>query len=441
MHSGCVPGLRVAGCSGVYARRTLACVILLVACGSDEASGPPFQVLFDISRGSRAVLCEAVPEIVRVEVRVFADGESRLRPGFPQDADCFQGTFATRDLTPGRYDFEVLARGAVGEDQDAVLFRAIETLTVPDDDGAAIRLEPQVAYLTLAWTFGDDLLAPCATEVDRIRVLVSTGTSQVGNFAGFYGCTETEDTGVFIPMPFTTREYTVQVDAESASGYPLFSHSVRRFLERGNNTYTAVLVPLGGQVFVDWEFVIDEDRIRMCDAARVEVERLFVHLEGLEGGGVDVRGELSCEESRPAAVRGVRFTQGRQLRLELEASGTHADFYGERTFIMPDGDYRDALIDLERVGSATVSIQVITSTCTPPEGSVYDVRLTFDGSAEPVRETMLGSGVPLSVGYDRLLYGTYDVEVTQRLDQVVSCMTTDQRVIDGSENIWLPIFL
>ena len=429
----------------VYARGAMVIAVFLPACGSGQELGPRFEVAFDISRGGRNVLCSAVPEIDRVEVLAFAEGESSPRPGFPQAADCAAGRFTTRSLPVGVYDLQFRARGAVGDRPDEVLFDATETLTVPDDDGATVRLEPEVAYLTIAWTFGDDMLAPCGTEVDHIRILVSAGPNQAGNFTGFYGCTDTAPGGVFLPMPFWIQEYTVQIDAESALGFPLFTHTTRRLLERGDNTYTAALAPLGGRVFVDWEFVIGEDQIRACDAAPVEVERLAVRIEGREGGGVDFAGELSCAESRPAVVRGVRFTPGRALRLELSASGGTADFYGERAFTMPERDYRDALVPLERVGSATVSIEVVTSTCQPAAERVHEVRLRLEGAADIARETVLAEGEAmgetLQVGYDRLLYGTYDVEVTQRAGGVVSCSTRDQRLIDAPQNSWFTLSL
>lgn len=431
----------------VYARGAIAFAVLLPACGSGVESGPAFQVSFDISRGSLSVLCDGLPEIDRVEVLVFAQGVRGVRPGFPQSADCARGRFTTRDLPAGRYDFEFRARGAVGGRPDEVLFRATETLTVPDDDGAAVRLEPEVAYLTIAWTFGDGVLAPCGTEVDRIRVVVRDEANPAGDFIESYGCTDTGRAGVFLPTPFRIQEYTVQLDAESTVGLPLFTHSAQRLLKRGDNTYTAVLGPLGGQVFVDWEFIIGADRIRMCDAARVKVDRLSVRLGGLGGlgglerGGVDFASEISCTESRPVALHGVRFVPGRELRLELSAAGGTADFYGEQVFTMPDRDYRDALVPLERVGSATVSIQVITSSCAPPVERVHEVRLWRGGALRVERETVLAEGEALQVGYDRLRYGTYDVEVTQRLQDVISCMSTQPRVIDARHNRWDPVFL
>ncbi|MCB9650127.1 MAG: hypothetical protein H6730_26595 [Deltaproteobacteria bacterium] len=413
---------------------SLTSVLAASACGGDAESGDALALRFTVSRGGEPLACADVSEISEVTLKL-RDAQGRIVAGVPSTVDCAAGAVDVYAAPAGTYTLELAATGTLSGDPNAVLFKVSQPVTVPGTYD--LVLQPQVAYLTLGWTFGDDELAPCGTEVDEIGVIVSTGAGQVGSFTGTFGCTATP---VVIPQPFDLQEYVIQVEARSTEGFPLFNHTTSRILDRGQNTYTANLTPLGGQVFFDWAFAVlpGDAPIRMCDAASVQVGNLEVTIESLEGGA-SVSESVPCTATmRPYAFTKARFTQGRQLALVVAAEGEER-FWAREEFTMPAGDRVGDRLTLTAVGTATVGFQVATASCTPTrlDGVTLTARRRGADAAE-AHTVELGAD-ETEATFTPLFYGTYDVEAVLQTDQGPLCPRTDVRSVSERAHAWAPI--
>src|SRR6185503_2825098 len=146
-----------------------------------------------------------------------------------------------------------------------------------------VSLRPEVAFLTVNWSFGSSGLLPCDTEVGDVDVLVSTGTAQGTAFHQRFACM---DTPVVVPAPLPLASYTIQIDAYSSQEFILFSGTAVRALERGDNDLTVMLAALGGRLYMDWSFSIGGQPIRPCDDPRVNVVPIDATVRSTEGGNI-----------------------------------------------------------------------------------------------------------------------------------------------------------
>ena len=409
---------------------------MAAACGdsSDGSDTVELRFNFTLNRAGQQVRCTDTPEVDRVEVMLFlADGVT-LWPGFPMDADCDASTFIFPGLRAGEYVVQLQARGPLDGDPDAVLFRQVQSIVLPvlPTLPLTIELEPEVAFLELSWTFGEDGLARCANEVGAIQVIVATPGGQTGAFSTRLDCTG--PLPVRLPRPFAPQEYIIQVEALSpVDNLRLFQHTVQRFLVRGENPYLAVLEPLGGRLNFDWQFAVAQDTFTDCDAPVVDVSSIVIQVSSREGGGGVDEAVAACTDA-PYAFLPNRYTQGRLLAAELTAEGMHT-FVGEQLFTMPDGDYDSGRITLHAVGTATLATTVQTATCA--EGLVVGYEVNIDGPG-PVSGDFDTFGPPTSsVALSRLRYGEYDVEIVQLLDGgAAQCSARGLRRIDARANDW-----
>src|SRR5262249_279407 len=142
----------------------------------------------------------------------------------------------------------------------------------------------------------------------------------------------------------------------------LFSDSVIRTLERGENQYAATLAPLGNLILLDFIFKIGSQEIRACDDERVQTTTIAVEVRDVNGGpeAMDV---IDCAIDRPVPFTEQRYQAGRELLLTLRADGAHRFLGGDR-FMMPDEDKRyDRPLALYAVGTTNVVVDVRTATC------------------------------------------------------------------------------
>lgn len=404
-------------------------LIGLMGCGGADSDAQALTVRFSVTRGEGPLACSEVPEITAVDAQL-RDASGALVPGGASRADCAAGVY-TAFVPAGDYTLQLSAKGELSGDPGAVLFRGSGPVTGFGDE--ALVLDPQVAFLELGWTFGEDELAPCGTEVDEVEVIVSAGTGD-GGFQGRFACTETPQR---VEAPLDLREYTIQVTANSADGFPLFRHTASRLLDRGLNPYTANLMPLGGQVFVDWDFVVfaDEMPVRACDAERIQVTEARVTIESLEGGAT-VSEAISCTD-RPRAFAAARFTQGRELELTIEAEG-QARFVATERFVMPSGDRVGDRLVLHAVGTATAALTVATASCAPSRPDGFLLTASLEGGDGPRAEVTVGPDED-GATFEDLWYGAYLVEASVLGPNGPLCTRVERRTVDEGTVAWAPI--
>lgn len=402
------------------------------ACGgSDAPIGSSQSIRFEIFKGGQNVDCASVPEITRVDGLLLRSNGTQQASG---EADCATGTFELNEVPDGSYTVVLNAKGELGADAAGILFSARSDVTLPGD-GTAISLRPEVAYLDLEWNFGDLELAPCADQVAFVAVTVGTGNTTTESFTAEYDCTATP---IAVPTPFELTEHFIKVEAYNHSGFIDFSTEARRVFDRGDNAYTAMLQPIGGTLLLDWRFAAGPDIAQACDAAFVQVDDLVATVRALDGNEVTSE-VVDCTAARPYVYRGRRYAPGRELELSLEADGAHR-FIATMPFTMPQGDYAPGALTLEAVGTATITVEVATSTCTSADTQRFDVTvfevpprsgevMVFEGEI-PAAETMVS--LPL------LTYGEYRVEVVQQGSAGPICTLDEPRTIDEKENTWAP---
>lgn len=409
----------------------LALLTLLASCGG-ESSGVGTGLTFDyqLFRRGQNVSCDAAPEVREVMVTLFLPSSGVPRAGWPRTVDC-TGRFEAPDVEPGRHVVQVEAVGDLQGDPAAVLYEARTEVTLPEDGDFELSLEPEIAFLDLSWSFGSDMLAPCATEVASVDLIVAAGSGDP--FMASYDC---QASPVSIEMPFAVQSYAIRLTANSAEGFPLFDAEARHTLEPGVNPFNLVLMPQGGRVLLDFSFVIGPGlTTRMCDDPNVMADEVTATLHNLEGG-FTVEETFACDEPRPYAFRSARFTAGRMLELELVAEADVARFKAVERFTMPEGDRLGDLISLEPVGTASVSVLVSSSTCA---GDVdrFEVAVTETGGSAPIlEEEILPPASGLTVV--DLPYGDYQIDVAEVVNGQILCTARGIRTIEGRENDWDP---
>jgi hypothetical protein len=400
----------------------------LLACGDGKSGSETLTIDYQLFRRGANVACGEATEVREIEVTLFGTNGITPRVGWPRKATC-EDTFTASDVEPGSYVLQVAAIGELQGDPNAVLYRARTDLTVPSE-GLSLSLQPEIAFLDLSWTFGDNMLAPCATEVASIDVLVSGGGDP---YTGRFDCNATP---LSIEEPFSLQSYAIQVIAYSAEGFPLFTADAQRTLDRGLNQYTAVLRPQGGQLKIDFAFLTGQVTTRFCDDPAVNATEIVARVENLQGGP-PVSETFSCMEARPYAFKSARFTQGRELRLELIAEAAER-YKGVQEIVMPAGDHDTGLMTMVPVGSATVAVRVESSTCAA-DVERFDVSVRLDGTPIELEQTIEPPSE--SSALIDLPYGTYTIEVQEIVGGEVECSVSGQRAISDRENDWEPFVL
>jgi hypothetical protein len=404
----------------------ISAALLLSCSGGDDSGHQALTINYQLAKRGMNVDCADAPEVAEVEVTLFGSNGITPRAGWPRKATC-NGSFVAEDLDPGAYVLQVVALGELQGDPAAELYKARTDLTIPHEP-LLLSLAPEVAFFDLAWTFGSDMLGPC-TEVGSIDVLVAA--SGTPGFSGRFDC---DATPIQIETPFTLQSYAVQVIANSADGFPLFTSDARVTFDRGLNEYTAVLSPLGGQVQIDFNFFTRNTTTRMCDDPDVDATDLTATIVSLEGGDT-VMETFGCMETRPHAFSSARFTQGRMLQLEVVADAAER-FKGIQIFTMPADDYFTGVMTLVPVGDATVIAEVRSSTCA---GTVDRFDVTVVPSAEP-NIAFASSIMPPDdrVDITDLPFGEYRVSVQEFVGGAEKCSVEGVRIISARTNVWDP---
>jgi hypothetical protein len=411
-------------------------VAFLAACGEE---GPAYlkiePITFSLFKGGRNVACSTVAGIDRVEANLYTPDGSTLRPGSPHVALCQDGQVRLVNAPEGDHVLEVIARGPVLGLTDAVLYKARTAVTFPTAP-LELSLKPEVAFLTVDWSFDDSGLDPCVDEVAEIEVLLSASASQQTTYNQRFLCSE-RPSEVNVPLPLLN--FTIQVDAYSSEGFPLYSATAQRVLERGENEYTAILMSRGARVYLDWQFQVGTTSIRACDDAEVGAQSITVNIT-VDKGNQTATEIVDCAESRPYAFTENRYQAGNELMIELVADGA-ARFLGRRAEQTTGEDlYVRPPIVLYAVGSATVAIAVDTSSCAQAAYDAFSV-IAVNVEDPSVTETLELGSQERSATFADLPYGTYDVAVVQTNHDVPVCTALGRRTISGRENAWAAIEL
>jgi hypothetical protein len=421
---------------GFVRRSPLASLLALAACGSDASVSRGVSVSYVFETGGGDVGCDQVAGIDHVKIDVLAPDGITSRLGFPITRACTTDAFTTPAVPAGANILVVSAIGNVEGDANATLYDARMMISAPTSGTTQLVLKPEVAYLSVSWTFGDQMLLPCATEVAYVEVLISTGTTHQSAFMQRFMCSATPAANL---GPFSVGSYSVEIDAYSNQGFILFNNmATMRSFERGSkNTYDAVLAPLGGLLQLDWTFDIRGVMNKACDDMSVRVQTITATVKDLQGGPAATE-PISCAVTRPYAFQQERFRQGRNLDLTLIGEGAERFKY-EGKFTMPDHDWNPGTLVMNAVGSATVSIALGTSTCGTTLFDFFRVSVTpaDPPMSPPLTAQNLAPGAT-SLAVVDAPYGAYLIEVDQMLNNMPICSVQGSRTIASRQNQWDP---
>ncbi|MBK6685405.1 MAG: hypothetical protein IPG45_13115 [Deltaproteobacteria bacterium] len=399
----------------------------LWGCAEDSASaGAALTVEIQIEQGGINKTCPEVPGIDGLELRLLNPGTNTLRPGFPQPFDCQSG-LAQVMAAPGDYVLEVAAIGSLDGTPGATLYSARSPVTLPRAETLRLSLKPEVAFLSLEWSYGDTNGDPCAEEVTEV-------VARIGTYEQRFACQPGPQS---LSRSFGLRSYTIELSALSSEGVPLYVHRTERQLQRGDNQYTAVLSPRGHRLYLDWEFGLAGARIRACSDPQVMVDEVVLEV-GDRDGGAPIVERVPCAASRPYALRASRFFAGRELVLRLSASGA-AEFSAQTQFTMPDEDYQSEPLTLEARGDVTMGLVVVTASC--GVASRFDLAVrTADRNNLVVAEASLNDPGE-SADFAGLPYGRYLVEAVQQSQGGPGCRAQGLRTVDAATVTWEPLQL
>lgn len=397
---------------------------LVAACGADSESDRTLpltvEVRIEVAGGLKA--CAEVPEIEGLEVALYSAGTNTVRPGYPRPADCGSGS-VTVQAGSGDYVLEVRALGVVDGTPGGTLYGARTPITLPRTEPLSLALKPEVAFLTLEWSYGETSEDPCAAGVASVL-------ARVGSYEQTLPC---QAAPTRLTPAFGLRSYVIELSALSSEGVPLYLHRTERQLQRGENQYSATLSPRGHRLFLDWDFIVAGAKIRACNDPAVRVDEVTIKV-GDEQGGAPLEERVPCAAPRPYALRSSRFFSGRQLVLELSADG-EATFSGGARFTMPDEDFQADAVNLVARGEVTVGVQVRTATCADPTAR-YDLTVrSADRAGAVVAEATLNT-VDEEAHLMGLPYGRYQVEVQQQGLTSPGCRTQDLRTVDAKVVVW-----
>ncbi len=416
----------------------VAASLAVSGCGGESNSeGAAITVTFQVFDRGQNQACSAVSEITAVSATVFAaDGIGKL-PGYPKDADCAAGS-VDLDLAPGEYVLEIVAIGRLGPQDGMPLFKSRGPLSVPNDDNREISLRPEVSRFELGWAFGDRMLEPCDDEVDSVVVLISVG--QDPWYRATHDC---RDTPLKIAALFAPRTYTLSVTAKSEQDYPVYRYEMPQILLPDENTFTAPLKAVGGQLRLDWEFAVGAMAgITSCNDPQVGISTMRLSVTTPLGDD-PVNEEIGCVVSRPYAIRASRFTQGRPLIFEIIAEGVHR-FRHAQAFTMPMGDHNLGLVTMQAVGSATVSWTIgAGSACAGVPLEQVGVVITDPNAMMGAPPILAAEAAPMStqLAMPHVPYGDHDVTLIGVSNMTPVCNVTETRSITGRDNIWAPFQL
>lgn len=411
-------------------------MVTLAACGqSGEDEVPnPLNVRFDLARFGQSVSCSEATEVDRVEVTLLRTDGITVLNGFPVEADCSTGQLSVDWPSGGEYLLDVTAFGLLDGDPSTVLYTARVRVSQPTPEVVDLTLVPEVSFLELEWTFREDGLAPCATEVGQVQVTVGNPGGQTPPYVGRFDCTETP---VRLPRPFIAQEYLILVEALSpVERFRLFVDTVSRILVKGDNSYLAALQPLGGRLNIDWQFAVGMDESTDCDADFVGNPTVDIEVRSREGDNDVATAEAGCRMA-PFAFTTRRYTQGRLLTVALTAEANLHRFEGQQDFIMPDGDYDTGRLTLHAVGTATLAVNVESASCDESAVTGYEVMVA--GPTDFSSQIVEFDPATPSVALTGLWYGTYDIEIVQQTTRGAQCTAQGQRRIAGRKNDWAPL--
>lgn len=413
--------------------------LLLSACGGESSDAVGFDLEFRVTRQERSLACSEVPEIRSARVTVFrADGVT-VMPAWPKSADCASGALVDRTVPAGDYVIEVAALGELAGESDVVLFKARREVTLPSSEPIIMSLMPEVAFLTISWSFKTlDNLGPCEEEIGRIALYVSTGAAGPGSYNNLdLGC----DQGPFeLPTPFLPQRYTVRLEAYSElTGRLLYTFGEDRLLERGENPpFHAIFQPIGGRLIFDWRFAVRGAIYQACNDPQVGASEVLATVQNRAGDEPFIS-PIACDTQRPHALQGVRYTQGQELDIELAAEGVER-FYAAQALRMPQGDADLGMLTLQAVGSATVAFTVTASSACAGGVAGFDVTLSDPVTQATVVENRLGP-MERSLPLADVPFGEYRVRIAGTNGPTVICETSGLRTIEGRSSVWDPFAL
>lgn len=335
----------------------------------------------------------------------------------------------------------VSALGPLDQDASATLFQTRIDVSLPQSLGT-IRLRPEVAFLEVDWNFGERALDPCSVEVARVEVVVNTAGATQPAFSESFECVGRP---VMVPNPLALSPYSVDVRAFSAGGFPIYAATDRRVFDRGPNRFTAVLMPLGGELLLDWRFSLMGEPIEPCDDARVGASTVSARVQGLflqdgalvPDGSRPITADIDCSSPRPASFPPARFNEGRELELELRAEGTVHTFRSVERFTMPSGDAQPGVSTLAAVGAVEVAVQIANQDCVPAEAEALELSLAS-------RENQLGfefAATETSISLSDVPYGSYQVTLSRRPALAGCPPLSVMREVSRRQEAWPPLDL
>jgi hypothetical protein len=406
-----------------------------VGCGADDA---PLvlerTVTIQLARTATTTTpCAEERAVRRVEARALAASGVALTPeGWPAAIDCATSA-ATVRWPETATQLEVVALGEVQGDVDVPLFRGRVAVDAAAATPIAVLLEPEVAFIGVEFAFErDGNLEPCAGEVDDLQLYVATeGSGRAAYRALSVACAAG---GVRVPVPLYPLGYVLQLDASApGTGQRLYSATETRFPEKGwNASYKLTLTPIGGRVSLDWEFDLGTTVRSACDDPQVGVGEVTATLVPTLGGD-PLTARLSCVGARPARFPSVRFGQGTELQLRLEALGVH-HFLGKTSFRMPAGDATPDTVRLLRVGTASVSVAARSEGCVATTSLELGVKPTTPGASLVFSRRVDAASATLEI--PELPYGDYLVELVGRAGGATVCNTRVERTVAARRALW-----
>jgi len=119
--------------------------------------------------------------------------------------------------------------------------------------------------------------------------------------------------------------------------------------------------------------------------------------------------------------------------LRVEAVGAER-FLAEETFTMPAGDRVGERLVLHATSTATIAVEVSTSSCTPARDDGVDITITLQDDVRELEVTVPAGERSLEL--PDLWFGTYVLEAAVRTPQGPLCPRTERRVVDDGHADW-----
>ena len=400
----------------------------MAACGSDSSEGSAVTVNFKVFKDGGNVECSAVSEIARAEISVQRGVAGIELPGFPQPVDCQKGSV---ELTLSADDYTIII--SAYDSTNTLLYQARRPVTVPVDGPLEFSLEPQKGRVKLIWSFTpDDDLSPCGPEVSNLDVTLAAGGTSGDSFTAQLDCSTGE---AWLTRYFNARSYTLLVLGVSSEGYTVYKTRTSVAVERGENEVSVSLVPEGGKITFDWQF-LTPDKTETADCSAIEIDVSSAQLSiSTELGDEPINVNLTCSSDQSYALLFKRFTQGTMLNFELLADGVHKYRFFEQ-FVMPASDKNFGLVSLKPVGNAEIRWSVTsTSTCNGEPLTGFEISIADEGQRIVRRESVSSSATNLAVS--NIPYGTYNIAINGKINRDTICQTSGLREVTmRGNNVW-----